>query len=156
MASILVETGLPAKRLELEITESVLLHHSEKNIAALHELRALGVSIALDDFGTGYSSLSYLRTFPFDKIKIDRTFVSAVDENGQSAAIVRAVIGLGRALDIAVIAEGVETEGERVFLLNEGCAEMQGYFVGRPRHIEEYGDLIGARVATARAAGLGF
>ena len=86
----------------------------------------------MDDFGTGYASLSSLQSFPFDKIKIDRTFVAGVDHNGQSQAIVRAVIGLGKALNVPVIAEGVETEGERMFLKREGCAEIQGYVIGYP------------------------
>ena len=95
----------------------------------------------MDDFGTGYASLSSLQSFPFDKIKIDRTFVAGVDHNGQSQAIVRAVIGLGKALNVPVIAEGVETEGERIFLKREGCAEIQGYVIGYPGPIENYAEL---------------
>jgi EAL domain-containing protein (putative c-di-GMP-specific phosphodiesterase class I)/hemoglobin-like flavoprotein len=132
VASILMETGLPAKRLELEITESVLLQNSEKNIAALHKLRALGISIALDDFGTGYSSLSYLRTFPFDKIKIDKSFVSEMSRMDTSAAIVCAVANLGRTLDIVTTAEGVETKEQLELLRAAGCTQAQGYLFGRP------------------------
>jgi EAL domain-containing protein (putative c-di-GMP-specific phosphodiesterase class I) len=95
----------------------------------------------MDDFGTGYSSLSSLQSFPFDNIKIDRSFISGVDSNQQSAAIVRAVIGLGNAIHMPVIAEGVETESEREFLMQEGCREIQGYLVGRPQPIASYGDL---------------
>ena len=95
----------------------------------------------MDDFGTGYASLSSLQSFPFDKIKIDRTFVSSVESNGNSAAIVRAVIGLGNALKIPVIAEGVETEGERAFLRREGCQEIQGYLIGHPSPIATYAAL---------------
>ena len=137
VASILVETGLPAKRLELEITESVLLQHSEKNIAALHELRGLGVSIALDDFGTGYSSLSYLRMFPFDKIKIDRSFVSEMSRMDVCAAIVCAVANLGRSLEITTTAEGVETKEQLELVRAAGCTQAQGYLFGRPCAVSE-------------------
>ena len=105
----------------------------------------------MDDFGTGYASLSSLQSFPFDKIKIDRTFVAGVDHNGQSQAIVRAVIGLGKALNVPVIAEGVETEGERMFLKREGCAEIQGYVIGFPCPIENYVELTSDLDAGERA-----
>ena len=137
VASILVETGLPAKRLELEITESVLLQQSEKNLAALHELRALGVSIALDDFGTGYSSLSYLRMFPFDKIKIDRSFVSEMSRMDVCAAIVCAVANLGRSLEITTTAEGVETKEQLELVRAAGCTQAQGYLFARPCAVSE-------------------
>ena len=97
----------------------------------------------MDDFGTGYSSLSYLQAFPFDKIKIDRAFISNLDRNAQSAAIVRAVIGLGRGLDLPVVAEGVETDEQLAFLAREACDEVQGYLVGRPQPIENYDELVG-------------
>jgi diguanylate cyclase (GGDEF)-like protein len=137
VASILVETGLPAKRLELEITESVLLKNSEKNLAALHELHALGVSIALDDFGTGYSSLSYLRMFPFDKIKIDRSFVSEMSRMDVCAAIVCAVANLGRSLEIITTAEGVETKEQLELVRAAGCTQAQGYLFARPCAVSE-------------------
>jgi len=105
----------------------------------------------MDDFGTGYASLSSLQSFPFDKIKIDQTFVSGVETNPQSAEIVRAVIGLGNALNIPVIAEGVETEGERIFLRREGCDELQGFLIGPPSAIAAYADLI--KGGTLKAAG---
>jgi hemoglobin-like flavoprotein len=123
---------MPAKRLELEITESVLLQESERNIAVLHELHDLGVSIALDDFGTGYSSLSYLRTFPFDKIKIDKSFVSEMSGMDVCGAIVCAVANLGRSLEIITTAEGIETEEQFELVRAAGCTQAQGYLFGRP------------------------
>jgi diguanylate cyclase (GGDEF)-like protein len=132
VAAILADSGLPPNRLELEITETVLLQRSNKNINTLHELHALGVSIALDDFGTGFSSLSYLRIFRFDKIKIDRSFVSEMAEMEASAAIVCAVANLGRNLDIITIAEGVETEEQLELVRAAGCTQAQGYLLGRP------------------------
>jgi len=138
VATILIETGLPAKRLELEITESVLLQQSERNIATLHELRDLGVSIALDDFGTGYSSLSYLRAFPFDKIKIDRSFVSEMSGMDVCAAIVCAVANLGRSLEIITTAEGVETKEQLELVRAAGCTQAQGYLFGKPCAFAEF------------------
>jgi diguanylate cyclase (GGDEF)-like protein/PAS domain S-box-containing protein len=139
--SVLVETGLPGNRLELEITEGVLMDDSA-SLGVLRRAKALGVRIAIDDFGTGFSSLSYLQSFPFDKIKIDRSFIANLDGNPQSAAIVRGVLGLARGLHLPVIAEGVETEEQLAFLEREGCDEIQGYLMGRPRPIEEYGSWI--------------
>lgn len=132
VASALANAGLDPKRLELEITESVLLKNSEDNLATLHQLRALGVRIAMDDFGTGYSSLSYLRSFPFDKIKIDRSFVQDMADNNGDTAIVRAVTGIGSSLGISTTAEGVETAEQLERLKLEGCTEVQGYFLGHP------------------------
>ena len=151
--SILLETGLAPGRLELEITEGVLIGDPQRALSILRRLKLLGVKIAMDDFGTGYASLSSLQSFPFDKIKIDRTFVSGVDHNGQSEAIVRAVIGLGKALNVPVIAEGVETEGERLLLKREGCTEIQGYLVGYPRPIDSYADLTSGTVRQRAMAG---
>jgi diguanylate cyclase (GGDEF)-like protein len=134
----LASSGLSAGRLELEITESVLLHDNAATVATLHQLRSLGVRIAMDDFGTGYSSLSYLRSFPFDKIKIDRCFVKDLaDEDGGSLAILRAVSNLGLSLGMATTAEGVETQDQVDKVRAEGCTEMQGYFFSPPRPIEE-------------------
>jgi len=141
--SILLETGLSPSRLELEITESVLIGDLQRAVSILRRLKSLGVRIAMDDFGTGYSSLSYLQSFPFDKIKIDRTFISNLDRNPQSAAIIRAVIGLGRGLELPVVAEGVETKEQHAFLSRESCDEIQGFLVGRPQPIEEYAEMIG-------------
>src|SRR6202043_2289412 len=125
--AVLLETGLAANRLELEITEGVLIGDFARAVSILRRLKALGVRIAMDDFGTGYSSMSYLQAFPFDKIKIDQSFISNVKTNPQSAAIVCAVIGLARGLDLPVAAEGVETEEQLAFLSQEACNEVQGY-----------------------------
>ncbi|WP_343527722.1 EAL domain-containing protein [Sphingomonas sp.] len=129
---ILVETGLAPARLELEITESAMIADPERTTHVLRQLKALGVSIAMDDFGTGYSSLSTLRSFPFDKIKLDRSFMTELDVAPQSAAIIRAVLALGDSLSIPVLAEGVETASQLDFLRTEGCNEAQGYLLGRP------------------------
>ena len=149
--AVLLETGLSASRLELEITEGVLIGDFSRAVAILRRLKGLGVRIAMDDFGTGYSSLSYLQAFPFDKIKIDQAFISNLERNTQSAAIVRAVIGLGRGLDLPVVAEGVETEDQLAFLTREECNEIQGYLIGRPMPIADYAKLVG-RPAAAREA----
>jgi diguanylate cyclase (GGDEF)-like protein len=124
----LAKSGLSPQRLELEITEAVLIHDDEVALATLHEIRALGVRIAMDDFGTGYSSLSYLRRFPFDKIKIDRSFIADIDEPNGSACIVKAVLDIAKARNIATTAEGIETSQQRDRLRELGCTEMQGYF----------------------------
>jgi diguanylate cyclase (GGDEF)-like protein/PAS domain S-box-containing protein len=141
--SVLLETGLAPTRLELEITEGVLVEDFGRGVAILRRLKTLGVRIAMDDFGTGYSSLSYLQSFPFDKIKIDQSFISNVRTNPQSAAIVRAVIGLAHGLDLPVLAEGIETKPQLEFLAAESCDEVQGYLFGRPQPIAEYAGLIG-------------
>jgi diguanylate cyclase (GGDEF)-like protein len=151
--SVLADTGLAPGRLELEITEGVLISDQTRALATLRRLKLLGVKIAMDDFGTGYASLSGLQSFPFDKLKIDRTFVSGVESNAKSAEIVRAMISLGRALKIPVIAEGVETEGVRAFLMLEGCEELQGYLIGRPAPVATYADLINGDHANALMAG---
>jgi diguanylate cyclase (GGDEF)-like protein/PAS domain S-box-containing protein len=148
--SVLLETGLSPTRLELEITEGVLVEDFDRGLSILRRLKVLGVRIAMDDFGTGYSSLSYMQAFPFDKIKIDQSFISKVKSNPQSAAIVRAVIGLAHGLNLPVLAEGVETRPQLDFLAGESCDEVQGYLLGRPQPIAEYFDLIG-RDGTAPA-----
>jgi diguanylate cyclase (GGDEF)-like protein/PAS domain S-box-containing protein len=140
----LAYSRLPADRLELEITESVLLGETEANLATLHQLRSIGVSISMDDFGTGYSSLSYLRSFPFDKIKIDRSFVSELSRRPDCVAIIRAVAGLGMSLGIATTAEGVETREQLERVRAEGCTEVQGYLFSPPRPASEIGALIAA------------
>ncbi len=129
---ILIETGMAPARLELEITESAMITDPERTTHVLRQLKSLGVSIAMDDFGTGYSSLSTLRSFPFDKIKLDRSFMTELDVAPQSAAIIRAVLALGESLSIPVLAEGVETRSQLEFLRAEGCNEAQGYLLGRP------------------------
>ena len=141
--SILLETGLAPGRLELEITEGVLIEDFDRGLALLRRLKALGVRVSMDDFGSGYSSLSYLQAFPFDKIKIDRDFVLNLGRNPQSAAIVRAVIGLGHGLDMSIVAEGVETEQQLVFLADQGCDAVQGYLIGKPLPIGQYPHLVG-------------
>ncbi len=146
--TILLETGLAPHRLELEITEGVLINDFTRAVAMLRRLKALGVSIAMDDFGTGYSSLSYLQSFPFDKIKIDRTFISNLAENHYSATIVRAVIGLGRGLNLPVLAEGVETAAQLEFLARESCDEVQGYHIGRPAPIAQYATVVGREASS--------
>jgi len=129
----LAVSGLAANRLELEITESVLLNDNEATLATLHQLRSFGIKISMDDFGTGYSSLSYLRSFPFDKIKIDRSFIKDISDKGDCAAIVKAVAGLGKGLGIATTAEGVETVEQLQKVRSEGCTEVQGYFFSAPQ-----------------------
>jgi diguanylate cyclase (GGDEF)-like protein/PAS domain S-box-containing protein len=141
--SILLETGLAPGRLELEITEGVLIEDFDRGLALLRRLKALGVRISMDDFGSGYSSLSYLQAFPFDKIKVDRAFVMNLGRNPQSAAIVRAVIGLGHGLEMSIVAEGVETQEQLGFLADEGCDAVQGYFLGKPAPIGQYAALVG-------------
>jgi predicted signal transduction protein with EAL and GGDEF domain len=141
--SILLETGLAPGRLELEITEGVLIEDFDRGLALLRRLKALGVRISMDDFGSGYSSLSYLQAFPFDKIKIDRAFVMNLGRNPQSAAIVRAVIGLGHGLEMSIVAEGVETQEQLGFLAEVGCDAVQGYFIGKPLPIGKYAALVG-------------
>ena len=146
--SVLLDTGLPPGRLELEITESVFIDDFSRAISILSRLKALGVRIALDDFGTGFSSLSYLHSFAFDKIKIDRTFVLDLEHNRHSMAIVRAVIDLGHSLNIPVLAEGVETAAQHAILLDRGCDEVQGFLLGGPMPIESYAELTGKEVNT--------
>jgi EAL domain-containing protein (putative c-di-GMP-specific phosphodiesterase class I) len=134
---ILLETGLSPARLELEITETAMITDMERTTHILRQLKALGLSIAMDDFGTGYSSLSTLRAFPFDKIKLDRSFMSELDGGPQSSAIIRAVLALGESLEIPVLAEGVETLEQLSFLRAQGCNEAQGYLLGRPKPVAE-------------------
>ena len=133
----LAASGLPARRLEIEITESVLLHNTEMTLATLHQLHQLGVKISMDDFGTGYSSLSYLRSFPFDKIKIDRCFISGLVDGEDSSVIVQAIAGLAKNLGIMTTAEGVETEQQLQLVKSLGCTEMQGFLFSPPRRVED-------------------
>ncbi|WP_188849865.1 putative bifunctional diguanylate cyclase/phosphodiesterase [Aureimonas glaciei] len=145
---ILKETGLPPGRLQLEITESVLLHDTESVLAVLRGFRKLGIRISMDDFGTGYSSLGYLSRFPFDKVKIDQSFVRDLAKR-ENLAVVRAVIGLSKAMGIGVIAEGVETAEQRDLLLAESCDEMQGYYFSKPRPVTEVAAFLEAFNAAA-------
>jgi EAL domain-containing protein (putative c-di-GMP-specific phosphodiesterase class I) len=128
----LAGSGLQPARLEIEITETVLLQNKESTLAVLHQLRELGVRIAMDDFGTGYSSLTYLQSFPFDKIKIDRSFVKDITENSGSLNIVRAVAALANGMGMTATAEGVETREQLDKITSEGCTEMQGFLFSKP------------------------
>jgi diguanylate cyclase (GGDEF)-like protein len=132
IVSALASSGLAASRLEIEITEGVLLQENERTLRTLHRLRALGIRVSMDDFGTGYSSLSYLRSFPFDKIKIDRSFVADITQKPDGDAVIRAIAGLGRSLGMTTVAEGVETEDQMRRIRAEGCTDVQGYLVSRP------------------------
>jgi EAL domain-containing protein (putative c-di-GMP-specific phosphodiesterase class I) len=139
---ILERTALSAEYLELEITENVALYAEEEVIAILNELRALGIQIAIDDFGTGYSSLSYLKRFPISKLKIDRSFVSGLEQGIHDDSIIKAIIGMGHNLNLIVIAEGVETRAQIDILKLNGCDEAQGYFFGRPMSGTDLGLLL--------------
>ena len=138
----LEESQLDPSRLELEITESVMVHDFDAALAMLRELKSLGVSISMDDFGTGYSSLSYLRAFPFDKIKIDQSFVRELGKRSDCTAIIRAVTGMCGSLGITATAEGVETAQQLSLLQAEQCTEIQGYLVSKPRPAHEIAGLI--------------
>ena len=141
--SALAAAGLPPARLELEVTESILLEETEATLRTLHQLRSLGVHVSLDDFGTGYSSLSYLRSFPFDKIKIDRSFVRELTASANGAAIVRAIASLGASLGMETIAEGVETKEQLDIIRAEGCTDAQGFYFSPPRPVKELAELLG-------------
>ena len=142
------DTGLSPTRLELEITESLLLSDNEPTLKTLHKLRALGVRISMDDFGTGYSSLSYLRSFPFDKIKIDRTFMRDLKSKGDSLAIIKAVIGLGQSLGMSTTAEGIETEEQLAAVRDQGCNEVQGFLFSPPISAQAVTEMLAEEAAT--------
>ena len=152
ITSALAASGLSPGRLEIEITEAVLIHDDAAALAILHQLRAIGVRIALDDFGTGYSSLSYLKRFPFDKIKIDRCFISDITEIGGSSSIVQAVVNIAAACDMTTTAEGVETQQQKEILQRLGCTEMQGYLFSAAKRGPEVRQLFGARHQRTTAA----
>ncbi|WP_457107908.1 putative bifunctional diguanylate cyclase/phosphodiesterase [Methylobacterium sp. P5_C11] len=135
--SALAGSGLSARRLEVEITEGVLLQENDKTLQTLHRLRELGVRVSMDDFGTGYSSLSYLRSFPFDKIKIDRSFVNDLTSKPDGEAIIRAIAGLGKSLGMTTVAEGVETAEQLQRIRLEGCTDVQGYLISKPVPAED-------------------
>ncbi len=132
MADVLRRTGLPACRLELEVTEPLLIDDTDLALSVLRLLKRLGVTVALDDFGTGYSSLSYLRMFPFDKIKIDKSFISGLEDDLSARSIVDAILAMARSLDMDVIAEGIETEQQLTIMRQMRCPEMQGFLLGKP------------------------
>src|SRR5258708_4820067 len=148
----LATSGLSANRLELEITEAVLIRDDDAALAILHQLRAVGVRIALDDFGTGYSSLSYLQRFPFDKIKIDRCFITDVAEPGGSSSIVQAVVNIAASRSMTTTAEGVETLEQKQMLSGLGCTEMQGYLFSAAKPGAEVLPLVGPRHQMTSAA----
>jgi EAL domain-containing protein (putative c-di-GMP-specific phosphodiesterase class I) len=152
VAKILAETGLEARRLELEITEGLLLEKSEEVMEELRELKVLGIGIVMDDFGTGYSSLSYLWQFPFDKIKIDRAFMLALEaeDHGNAETIVKTIIDLGRSLNVTVTVEGVETDRQAAFVREALCDQIHGYYFGRPMPEID----LGAHIAKAHLAAL--
>jgi EAL domain-containing protein (putative c-di-GMP-specific phosphodiesterase class I) len=153
VAAALAASNIAPSRLELEITEAVLMRDDEAALTMLHQLRALGVRIVLDDFGTGYSSLSYLHRFPFDKIKIDRSFVKNIGDEGASSAIIQAVVNIAKASNMTTTAEGVEQEWQRELLRELGCTEMQGYLFSPPVPAAEIAPLmLGARGKAASAA----
>jgi diguanylate cyclase (GGDEF)-like protein len=142
VARVLAETGLPGNRLEIEVTESLLLRDVESNLSTLRSIKNMGVRISMDDFGTGYSSLSNLRSFPFDKIKIDRSFVNDLENKSDAAAIVHAVLGLGKSLGMSTCAEGVETLEQLAYLRAEGCCEIQGYYYSKPKPASEIAEML--------------
>ncbi len=149
VAAALAESGLAPSRVELEVTESVLLQNTEHTIDALRQLKDLGVSISMDDFGAGYSSLSYLYRFPFDKLKIDRSFVCESDADDNARSIIRAMTGLGRSIGMKIVAEGVETRDQLQAVRSEGCGEIQGYLISKPIPVNEIADLLAAQAAAA-------
>jgi diguanylate cyclase (GGDEF)-like protein len=153
MASVLAETKIAPSRIVLEITESVLIDDPETAKSRLEDLRALGVKLALDDFGSGYSSLAYLQRLPFDKLKIDRGFVAALEHSANAGVIIQAIVALGRALGLSVLIEGVETEEQRVLMRLAGCNEMQGFLFARPTPREDIDRLLAAEKPQIRGAG---
>jgi diguanylate cyclase (GGDEF)-like protein/PAS domain S-box-containing protein len=152
VAAALAASGLPARRLELEITEAVLIRDDETALGIMQDLREIGVRIALDDFGTGYSSLSYLQRFPFDKIKIDRSFVTDIADAHGSSSIVQAVVNIAASRQMTTTAEGVETQPQKELLRALGCTEMQGYLFSKPKPAKDVRELLGTRSAQAGAA----
>jgi len=152
ISAALAESGLAPERLELEITESVLLQKNARDLTILHQIKSLGISVVLDDFGTGYSSLSYLRLFPFDKIKIDKSFVQEMSNRSDCAAIVCAITSLGRELDMVTTAEGVETEEQLELVRAAGCGQAQGFLLGRPCPVSELRFAIGQALLPPMAA----
>ena len=141
----LSESGLEPRLLNLEITESTVMHSAEDSIAALHALREIGVSLSVDDFGTGYSSLSYLKRLPLNHLKVDRSFVNDIPGDRDNVAITRAVIELAHSLELEVVAEGVETHEQRKHLLAQGCDYAQGYLFSKPVEADAFGELIAGR-----------
>jgi len=152
IVNALASSGVSPSRVEIEITESVLMNDSEANLALLHKLKGLGLRVSLDDFGTGYSSLNYLRSFPFDKIKIDRCFVEEIAERKDCQAIIQAVVALATSLNMTTTAEGIENEGQLTRLKADGCDQAQGYFFSRPTPADQLGHKLLASEAHVKAA----
>ena len=152
ITSALRETGLEPWRLELEITESIVMENTASLVRDFDHLRGLGVSFAIDDFGTGYSSFRYIKSFPIDRLKIDQSFIGNMDRNASDAAIVHAIIGLAKSLGLEVIAEGVETETQRTLLAAEGCDQLQGYLFSRPLPADQFADMMRSEMRIARSA----
>ena len=146
------DIGFDLSRLELELTEGMIVEDEEKAEQAIFALREHGISLALDDFGTGYSSLIYLRRFPFDKIKIDRAFLESMETTGESAILVHSVVHLGRALGLTVCAEGIETEEQHRFLQAVGCHELQGYLFSKPVTSDRIDEMLASGAPFARVA----
>jgi EAL domain-containing protein (putative c-di-GMP-specific phosphodiesterase class I) len=151
VATILKESAVPPSRVVLELTEGLLIDEPETAKSRLEDLRKLGVRLALDDFGAGYSSLTYLQRLPFDKLKIDRGFVAALEHSANTGVIIQAIVALGRALGMSVLIEGVETEEQRVLLRLAGCTEMQGFLFARPAPREEIDRLLSIKDTSSRA-----
>jgi EAL domain-containing protein (putative c-di-GMP-specific phosphodiesterase class I) len=152
VVNALAQSGLSPRRLEIEITEAVLLRDNDATLASLHQLRDLGVRVVMDDFGTGYSSLSYLRSFPFDKIKIDRSFIKDLSDETDAGAIVQAITSLAATLNITTTAEGAETQAQMDRIRSLGCTEMQGYLFSRPKSAGDIAKLFRSRTEAAASA----
>jgi EAL domain-containing protein (putative c-di-GMP-specific phosphodiesterase class I) len=153
IAAILEETGLPARYLEVEVTESMVMRDPEATAGVLAKLKALGIAVSIDDFGTGYSSLSYLKRFPLDFLKIDQSFVRGIPSDADDAAIIAAIIAMAKSLKLKLIAEGVETGAQRDFLTVQGCDEAQGYLFARPVPASELEILVSEGAAAGLALG---
>jgi EAL domain-containing protein (putative c-di-GMP-specific phosphodiesterase class I) len=153
VAAVLRDTGLAAKYLELEITESVIMHGAETAIATVRRLKAMGVKLSIDDFGTGYSSLSYLKQFPIDRLKLDQSFVRGLPSNADDIAIASAVLGMAKALNLKVIAEGVENKEQMDFLFSRQCDEVQGYYFTKPLPAEEFAGFVAQQRLAPTEAG---
>jgi EAL domain-containing protein (putative c-di-GMP-specific phosphodiesterase class I) len=151
VVSALKSSGLDPRYIGLELTESSLMGHADRNVRTLHELKEQGLTLSIDDFGTGYSSLSYLKRFPLDELKIDRSFVMGVDSDPDNAAIVIAIIAMAHCLGLSVVAEGVETPAQRDFLKSKACDELQGFLYSKPMPAEMFGKLLASSQPAAKA-----
>lgn len=150
VAEALQASGLPPDRLELEVTESMIMHNAERAIRVLHAIKALGVRLAIDDFGTGYSSLAHLKRFPVDTLKVDRSFIRDILSNTEDRGITEAIIAMGKTLSLTIVAEGVETAEQQAFLRDRSCDEMQGYYFSTPVKPEEFAALLAQHTAKPR------